>query len=264
MSGKMKNAPIYYAVAQIRYNPILSLETYLSAIQEKFRKAGYPGFKNVVSMAFNLAPISEGETASEQVPQVQRAGRYVFSNIEETAGYILDQNTLSFQTTNYDTFNTFSTALSQGLEFLHQMVNLSFTERVGIRFLDVVKPHNDDNIHQYLIPEVLGLHGKLEGKSIHSFSESLNRIKAGTLISRIIIQDGPLGFPPDLQPIGLQVAQRFAQINGIHGIIDTDAFYDSREAFNIDGIKNHLDLLHDEIVKVFRAVITNHALNVWK
>lgn len=264
MGSKMKNAPIYFAIAQVRFNPILSLETYLPEIQEKFRKAGYPGFKKTFSMAFNLAPISEGDATPEQIPSVQKASRYVFSNLNESAGFILEQNALSFQTTDYDTYNTFSNDLFQGLEFLHQTVNLSFSERVGIRFLDVVKPLDSESISQYLIPEVLGLYGRLEGDTINSFSESMNRIKIGSLISRIILQDAPLGFPPDLQPIGIQIAPRFAKINGAHAVIDTDAFYDTREAFKLNEIKNHLGILHDEITKIFRTVATEYALNTWK
>lgn len=266
MSSKMKNAPIYFAIAQVRFNPILSLETYLPGIQEKFRKAGYPGFKKAFSMAFNLSPISDGDgdATPEQIPSVQKASRYVFSNLNESAGFILEQNALSFQTTDYDTYNTFSSELFLGLEFLHQVVNLSFSERVGIRFLDVVKPLDGDIIPQYLIPEVLGLYGRLKGDTIHSFSETMNRLKIGSLISRIIQQDAPLGLPPDLQPIGLQVAPRFSKINGTHAVIDTDAFYDTREAFNLNEIKNHLSILHDEITKIFRTVTTEYALNTWK
>lgn len=258
MAGKMKNAPIYFAIEQVRFNPILSLETYLPDIQEKFRKAGYPGFKKAFAMAFNMATIAEGDANPE------KASRYVFSNLNESAGFILEQNALSFQTTDYDTYNTFSSELFQGLEFLHQVVNLSFFERVGIRFLDVVKPLDGETIPQYLIPEVLGLYGRLEGDTVHSFSESMNRIKIGSLISRIILQDAPLRLPPDLHPIGLQVAPRFAKINGTHAVIDTDAFYDTREAFNINVIKNHLEILHDEITKIFRIVATEYALNIWK
>jgi len=263
MDGKMKNAPIYFAIAQVRYNAILSLETYLSEIQEKFRKAGFPGFKRSVSMAFNLAPIADTEGTAEQIPPVQH-GRYVFSNIESTAGFILEQNALSFQSTNYDTFSTFSAALLQGLDFLHKVVNLSFIERVGIRYLDAVVPRDGETLHQYLIPEVLGLHSKLEGKMVHSFSESMSRNHLAFLISRVIIQDGSLGFPPDLQPMGLHVPQQFAEIKGIHAVVDTDAFYDTREVFSSDGVKNHLSTLHNDIVKAFNVVVTEHALNVWK
>lgn len=176
----------------------------------------------------------------------------------------MEQNALSFQTTDYDTYDGFSSALFQGLELIHQVVNLSFSERVGIRFLDVVKPLDGETISQYLIPGVLGLYGKVEGDMIHSFSESMSRIKIGSLISRIILQDAPLGFPPDLQPIGLQVAPRFSKINGAHAIIDTDAFYDLREAFNLNGLKNYLGILHDEITKVFKTVATEYAHNTWK
>ncbi len=44
MGEKMKNAPVYFTIAQVRHNPVLRLGAYADEIQDRMRKAGYPDF----------------------------------------------------------------------------------------------------------------------------------------------------------------------------------------------------------------------------
>ena len=263
MGQKMKTAPVYYTIAQVRFNPVLSLESYVPGIQESFRKAGYPDFQPGVSIAFNLTPMLGGEGQAQQVPPVQRTERYVFSNMESTCGFILQQNALSYQATEYDVFETFSTAFLDGLQVLHKAVSLSFYERVGVRYLDAVFPRERESLADYLVPEVMGLVGKLEGSLLHAFSETMTQTAVGTLVSRTIIETGKVGFPADLQLIGLKVPDRFAQLDGLHATVDTDGFHEAREAFDRATLKARMFAIHDEIVKSFRATVTRHAVSVW-
>jgi uncharacterized protein (TIGR04255 family) len=40
MARKMTRAPVYFAIMQARFNPILALDSYAPQIQERFRKHG--------------------------------------------------------------------------------------------------------------------------------------------------------------------------------------------------------------------------------
>ena len=57
MGKKMKNAPVYFVLAQVRFNPLLTLDSYVPAIQETLRKAGYADFSKLMmaTVNFNLA-----------------------------------------------------------------------------------------------------------------------------------------------------------------------------------------------------------------
>jgi len=110
---------------------------------------------------------------------------------------------------------------------------------------------------------MLGLYKKLEGDLVHTFCETMTRSKVGTMMSRVVIQDAPLGFPPDLQPVALVLGQRF-KTAGVHAMLDTDGFFDGREKFDSAALKARLFALHDEIVKSFNATVTPHALSAWK
>ncbi len=265
MGQKLKDAPVYFTIAQVRFNPILSLKTFMPSVQEQMRKAGYSDYRQSFTVAVNIQLVASAEPQQTPPPLLQ-TDRYVFSNMENTRGFILQQNSLSFQATDYDTYELLSSEFLKGLEIVNNAVELNFSERVGIRYLDAVAPKKGDEISQYLVPEVMGIAARLEGSAlVHSFSETVARIHGvGQVVCRTIMRIGPLGFPPDLQPDGLKLMERFQKINELHAIMDTDGAFDGREPFNIGTVKARLDDLHKEISAVFYATITEYAISVWR
>jgi uncharacterized protein (TIGR04255 family) len=263
MGRKMSNAPVYFTIAQVRFNTLLALDSYAPTIQENMRKDGFPDFQKGIVATFNLNLGAPTESPPAQVPVGQMV-RYVFSDMEKTTAFVLDQGSLSFQTTEYDVFETFSARFLQGLGILHTAVNLSYSDRIGFRYLDAVFPKEGESLSDYLDVSVLGLVGKLEGSLVHSFSETLTKTKMANVLARVIVQSGPIGFPPDLQPMSSQLAERFRALDGLHGIIDTDGSNDKREAFSLGKVKSKLIAIHDEMDAAFKAMVTPRALQIWK
>jgi uncharacterized protein (TIGR04255 family) len=266
MGRKMKSAPVYFTIAQVRFNAILSLETYAPQIQDRLRKEGFPDFQKAllatINLNMNLAPTSEGGSPP-QLPMAQTA-RFMFGSMERTSGFILDQGALSFQTTEYDVFETFLETFLKGLQAVNEAVSLSYTDRIGLRYLDAVFPKSGESVRDYLSASILGLTEKLDDTIVHSFSETLVKRENVNVRSRVIIQDGEMGFPPDLQPMTLKVGDRFTHLRGHHAIIDTDGWSEARESFNVDRIREQLGLIHAGIEKTFRASITENALKTWE
>jgi uncharacterized protein (TIGR04255 family) len=79
----------------------------------------------------------------------------------------------------------------------------------------------------------------------------------------VIIQDGDIGFPPDLQPMTLSLGERFKRLHGRHAIIDTDGWSEVREAFSVERVREQLTLIHTGINRTFRASVTENALKAW-
>jgi uncharacterized protein (TIGR04255 family) len=263
MGQKLKDAPLYFTIVQARFNPILALEAYAPKIQESLRKQEFPDVQRAVQSTFNLNLGSPPEDSPAEVP-VERSARYTFFNIERTAGFILDKAALSFQTTNYDGFGSFLAQFLKGLRIVHEVVDLSYTQRLGVRYLDAVFPRTDEALSDYLNQSLLGLYGKIDGHQlVHAFSETVTKTDATNVVSRVIIRQGSVGFPPDLQPMNMALAERFRTLTGIHAILDIDGSYDRRERFDLDRIEEHLTAIHDEITKSFKASVTPHALDVW-
>lgn len=263
MSAKMNKAPVYFTVAQVQFNAILSLESYLPAIQDRMRARHFPDYKREVFQRLIL-PFGVGEAGQVATPSLLPEARYTFGDIEGTSGFVLDNNALSFQTTAYDTFEIFSKNLFDGLGILHEALRLDFTERVGLRYLDAVLPMAAiESLSDYLAPEVLGLSQKLGGQLAHSVSETVVSNGAGQLVSRVIIQNGHVGIPPEMTVLAPKVNHRFTRPAGLHAILDTDAFYAQREEFNLSKLEIRLSALHEEILKSFKATVTQHALKAW-
>jgi uncharacterized protein (TIGR04255 family) len=215
-------------------------------------------------MTFAFSPGGNKDSES-QMPPPQPVERFVFSDISNTQNFQLEQGSLSFQSTKYEVFGKFASELMKALQLVNEMVGgLSFVERVGLRYLDAVIPKQGESLGQYLIPEALGLYGRLKGRTKHTFSETLAESPDASVISRVVTQEGQIGFPPDLVLNQLNIAQSFANFSGVHAILDTDAFIAERMAYNAAEVEKRLDKLHDRIMEAFRALVTDHALGVWK
>ena len=266
MSEKMSNAPVYYVIAQVRHNPVLSLGNYAPEIQERMRKAGFPDYRPTKTMVFNLmTPPTDGSTQAGG-PSTETIERHTFLSMDGTRGFIVEPASFSFHTTEYDVFKVFSRDFFAGLEIVHQCLGLDYSERVGIRYLDAVVPKGGESeLKDYLAPGVLGLAGRLpSGVPIAvSLSETQIQMPDANLLSRTLIQNGPLGFPMDLAAQGLQVPERFQKVNGVHAIIDTDASQEGRKPFDVSGLRERLDMLHTRIRMAFDASVTEHALKMW-
>ena len=79
----------------------------------------------------------------------------------------------------------------------------------------------------------------------------------------MVIQEGGLGFPPDLLPQGMVVQPRFLQMQGKHAVLDTDGFVEGRTLFSLDKVGQHLGSIHEVIGAAFKATVTPHARKIW-
>ncbi len=265
MGKKMTNAPVYYVLAQVRFNAVLALDQYVSPIQDNLRKAGYPDFEKSFMATINL---NLGAGQGQAVPAMQPQARYQFLDEHRTAGFILDQSGIIFQTTNYDTFEPFLAECAKGLSVVHGAAELNYSERVGIRFLDAVCPKPDEKISQYLAPSLLGLMDQLAPRElIHSQSETRTQFEKTTLVSRAtILRQEPEGaaFPTDFGVVSIRLAEKFRKVKGLYAIIDTDCWLEDRAKFDVGSLEKRLRSLHDEIRRSFDLMVTPHALRVWE
>lgn len=259
MGTPLKNPPVYLTLAQVRFNPILKLTDFLPSIQESFRQAGYPDFDRQHFVVIQLS-VQDGQ---QSAPTPVQQEKFQFGNAEKTHTFILDEQSLTLQSTNYGQFETFSACFLTGLSIVNDVVKLAFTERVGLRYLDRVMPHAGETIEQYLVDQVHGLTSRLEGRSLYSYAEAMNEIGNIKLRSRVAIQDGPLAFPPDLQPGNMYVTERFLSYTGKSAILDNDGFIEGREAFSTQTVAETLDAIHKIIGAAFKTTATSYAFSAW-
>jgi len=263
MGKQWKTPPVYFVIVQVRFNPILDLASYLAKIQEDFRRAAFTDFRRLVNASFNLRLLAGLKPGDEQ--PMQQSERYLFGNEEKTEMFILDPSGLTFQTTKYKTFDVLMQTFLPRMENLSNTLSLSFSDRVGLRYLDAVMPALGETLESYVIPQVLGLRGRVSGEMQHSFTEALFNVQQGKLLSRVVVQNGPIGFPPDLLMLGgdLRLDERFADHSGPYAIIDTDGFDDMRDRVDGPTIQGKIQGLHEQVDAVFHSIITKHAIKMW-
>jgi len=259
MGKKWANAPLMYTVAQIRFNQILSMESFVPMIQEKMRNIGFPDYRKEISKLINFP----GGQPSTDTPVVQTVNRYAFGNIEKTSGFILEDSAIAFQTVDYDVFETFLQSFLSGLSVVDDNVRLSFIERIGIRYLSAVVPIDSEELSDYLVPEVLGMSSKITGKLSHSYTETVSTSSIGGLIARTVIHESQVSLPPEIAQTAYALNKRF-NVNRLHAVIDLDGFYEERVPFNINETESKLSDLHDEIEKSLKAITLDHAHKKWE
>jgi len=259
MGTPLKSPPVYFTVAQVRFNKLLKLGDYVPSIQEAMRKAGFPDFTSQRTVVLQL-PAQESPATPPSVSSVEH---FVFGNWGKTHAFVLGTDSLTLQSTRYGRFEDFSTRFLEGLALVHDVVQLDFTDRVGLRYLDHVAPRSNDSLEQYVVPEVRGLGARMGGKPVHSFSETFSRVGDVQVRSRVLIRDDGIAFPPDLTPAGMEVDDRFLKYSGRHATLDHDGFIEQRMVFSAPAVGDQLYTIHDVIIAAFKAAVTEHAFAVW-
>lgn len=255
----MSLAPVFYTLAQVQFNPIAQMSNYVAKLQEHLRRSGFPDFRAENQVELTIRRLDEAEPDVKPTQHM----RWSFTNTQRTEGYLLLSNALVFHTTTYDTFADFLKKVLYGLELVHEIVELAYIERIGLRYLDAVIPIGNDTLQQYLNPSLLGFSANLEGRLSHSFTETVTAIEDGNLVARAVITDGALALSPDLLPLQLELQPRFAEINGRNAVLDTDYFFAKRNDFNLIEVENQLQKSHDVITSAFRVAVTDYAIEKW-
>lgn len=256
---KMSLAPVFYTLAQVQFNPIAQMSDYVAKFQEHLRRSGFPDFQSENQFELTIRRLDE----SQPDVQPQQHMRWSFMNAQRTEGYLLLSNALVFHTTTYDTFADFLQKTISGLNLVHEIVELAYVERIGLRYLDAIVPLDNDTLQQYLNPSLLGFSAHLKGRLNHSFTEAVTVIEDGNLVARAVITDGALALSPDLITLQLKLQPRFTEINGRNAVLDTDYFVINRNSFDIKEIEDQLLKAHDIITNAFNVSVTDYAREKW-
>lgn len=267
MSLPWRNAPVFYVLAHIQFNAIPAMAKYADEIADRLRKIGYPDpqEEKQIVLSFGVAP--DGSPSAQQVEQ-KEIPRWRISNTEKTSGFLMLQDALIFHTTTYLDRDSFFAELRKGLEVVHEVIGLSFVDRIGLRYLNVVNPEAEETLGQYLQPEARGL-GQCFGDDQlqHNMVEVIAQLNYGTLVSRaftIKSSGGPPPMPPELIPLSLKVQDRFSPCEGLVTVLDNDCFMQQRIPFSISAIEVSLQKLRDGIDIAFQASITDYAKEKWQ
>ena len=260
MSVLLKNAPVYYALSQAKFNPVAAMAKFSTDIQEQMRRAGYTVFETEDMQNVDFAAIDDGESPK---PVVTTAKNWFFTKSDRSCGYVLGQDFLSFQSTEYLDREKFFEALCVGLKIVHEIVQLDSVVRLGIRYLNAVIPLDGEDLHLYLNPKIQGVDFGLP--ILGGLWETGYKTKEGILIAKVYqAPNSLLGFPADLLPRSVQVMKRFKRQEPFsHAVIDMDLFVEEYIPFDTDAIYQRLLRFHGDLADCLHAIATPHAFDRW-
>lgn len=259
MGEKLPHAPIFYVLAQVRFAALPKFDERIADVQEALRSNGFqdPFEENITTIEFNL------EAASPAVQQ-RAVKRWVSRNAEKTAGFLFDSSSITYQTTTYEDSAALVDAFANGLQIMHEHVNIQLVDRVGIRTLDAVFPKQGESIATYIHGSALGLYGRLEAELQHVFSETMLKSPVGTVTSRALTHNASISLPPDLQNPHFILGDRFVNRSGIHTMIDIDAASIKREKFDLNHVKETMIFLKKQASEAFWKTVTPEAKEIWR
>lgn len=259
MSAKLANAPVYYALVQVRFNPVALMAKFAAEMQDRLRRSGYPIFEALQSQHFEFDPSQPVDAK----PTVIDNSNWFFTSTDKLSGYVLGSNFFTFQTTNYSDHENFFAAFNKGLELLNEIASIGTCSRLGIRYLDAVIPNEDESLNAFLDPKVQGVDFGFPW--IGSAWESGFETEEGVLVAKIYkTRSSLLGFPNDLQPRSLVMNEKFSLSEPkAHAVIDIDHFTEAEIDIDTSDINSILTNLHAQIGKCFRAIATDHAFSRW-
>lgn len=266
MSTKMSNAPVYYALAQVYFNPVAAMQKYVDEIQDRLRRQGYTLFdtNQVTQLQFTALP-----GADMGQPKVETVNNWNFSKADKKTGFILNNNTLTLHTTFYENREDFIPELLNGLEVVNSVVGLEHISRIGLRYLNAVIPKEGESLNNYLHAGLHGIDSKFSRR--YSLNETVFDTKCsplitnGSLVVRVYSAHSFLGLPPDLALSSLQPNAKFDTGTGmLHSVIDLDHFTEGEVEMDLDQLKSQFFSQHDAIRDAFRTIATQHALTVWE
>jgi uncharacterized protein (TIGR04255 family) len=248
----LKKSPLVYVLAQVVIPADLLMKEYIPAIQKELRHKGYIRYQEVQSQAIIFA------TDLKLTPST----RWIFSNKENQEAIVISPESIVFETTKYNVFDTFIQSLESLLEMIQKIVNVGLSERIGLRYVNALRTFGDESFSDYLKPGLLGLSQEEFGvqQTFYRF-EIVASTTAGQLVLRLSKSND--GLPPDLTSTTLTSPLQLNEGETIM-LLDIDHFSIQQRDFIPSDLVQSMWQLHEYTDKSFRAAVTERAFELWE
>lgn len=256
---KLSKSPLVLVLCQVRFAPIMAMREYFPRIQDKLRLNGYPLAKNAIIQEAVFTPAGAASVKRE---------RWQVQNKEASRSVVVTENFVVFQTTAYSVFEDFVRELNLAVEILASEVNQLLIERVGLRYVDLVRSRGEESWADFVQPGLQGLKSEtfLDGTQSQLY-QSVANTSAGTMIVRLFQNREGQVLPPDLgeaDDLKPRLEPAIAP-NELLTILDLDHFSTHQMEYEKGWVERQAWQLHESLDRVFRkSLVTPKALEAWK
>lgn len=247
----LDHAPLVLVLAQARFSYRTDLDAHVPAFRQACEALGYPLFRTGRIQTLNLGGF--GPVEASQAP------RWDFLDKSQGWNVVLAPEFLLLQTTRYTHFKEFHGRWKDLLEAA-KVLAIPVVERLGLRYVDLIRPAPGERLSEYLTPalagwEPLGTSGlrRTNHLAITSFDSTV-----GQMLVRV--QPATTLVPPDLESPHLK---GMAPPGPGDAFVDFDHSSSEPIDFDPDIVSKTTRALHDVHDDLFLDVITPKAKQVW-
>lgn len=259
---KLVASPLILVLAQVRFSQILSMDTHVPAIQDRLRKLGYVRYQSSTMTELHL-------DADTMALRKDQRPRWDFLDRDRRNGVVLADSFIVLHTNQYSTYEAFLPHFIDVLKVLHETAQPALTARVGLRYVDVIRPRQGETMRDYLNVGLMAfdLDTSLPADSIQRQSsrvESVAETNTGILSVRSTVRADGQYLPPDLVPPVLAYDDYLAPAPGeTISVLDIDHANMIESDFDVGRLESVLIDLHDAADLAFRAAATPFARTAW-
>ncbi|MGH9501352.1 MAG: TIGR04255 family protein [Terriglobales bacterium] len=250
---RLKNPPLIYVVAQVRFSHVVAIEKYVAEIQEALRHKGFPRFLK--------GQVHEIAFQADGAPKFNVVDRFEFQDKDSSLGIVLQPNSVAIHTNRYLNYERFEENAQIALMAVHRALNISLSERIGLRYVNLIRLGSGEKWSEYLDQGLLGLDPNSVGvRSWTSRAEFFGATQAGTLAVRCSQSEQPL--PPDLSVNTLKLATDLEK-GEIVTTLDFDHYVEKISDFKVSSVMAIFGQLHESLDTVFSTAVSPKALTKW-
>ena len=260
--GAWSNAPLAYALAEVRTEHLADIEDYQPRLAGRLRDR-YP----IQRTRKTTNVLTSG---GDPVPDLPSRTAWEYAMTDNRVAVILRDNGLVLHATRYEDSRTFLALLFEAVDALAEIVPSVYVNRLGLRYIDFVLPKAKDALKRYVDPRLnpdLGLSSSPEGLTATSMSV-YQMERDITLTLRYTRARGQPELPPDLGSLSLDKSSLMTA-NVPDGqptaVIDVDCFrqYPTVQRLEPSRERDRFAAIYRTSFDAFIMATTPHARRVW-
>lgn len=250
---RLSKSPLILVLAQVKISTVLQMGEFLSKIQERLRR-DLPVFRVSRTQEILLGP----------KPIVGSHDRWLFSNKDKTRTVVLAPDFVVLVASAYTVFEEFAEALRDVLEVVGAETQVALSDRLGLRYVDLIRLADGESFDQYLHQGLAGVPpGDLGARKVLQQVQIQAETEMGTLLVRLWQTDDGSFLPPDIQGGDVNLTTTAPPAGETVTILDIDHFSIRQRDFNVERLIEDMWRLHDGSDHAFRAIATEFARARW-
>jgi uncharacterized protein (TIGR04255 family) len=242
---KFNKNPLRQVICQLRFPPILKIDTDIPADFQENIRGLFPNFSETTELRLEIPRITSGSVPLDffdQKPQPIGNKNYSFTTVDEKYKVNLTRTFISLSTFNYSVWEDFRRILKKVIKVFSDSYETPYYSRIGLRYIDIIVRSelnlvNEDWDH-LLQPYILGILSEPHvGRNVEDYEgRYLIRLDDGNSTVRIITK----------------LIQNDAKNENLF-VIDSDLFNDKR--ILLKDVKKRLDYLNTRASRLINWAI---------